>query len=196
LTGAGANVDYHARPDFGAQHTHETYQNLLQATMSARMPEADYENLKKYVDALDPEDDSNTAKILRAQVSSFKDWKANDELRSHLRWKWHKFFSDFDILLTPMMSVPAFEHDHRPFGERTLTVDNQERPYFEQVFWAGLTGVSYLPSTVVPTGLTDAGLPIGVQIVSAEYNDLITIEVASHLEEAGFTFTPPPNYID
>ena len=93
------------------------------------------------------------------------------------------------------MATAAFEHDHRKFGERTLLVDNQERPYFEQVYWAGLTGVAYLPSTVIPTGLNDQGLPIGVQIVSAEYMDLVTIGVAEHLENMGFKFTPPPHYL-
>ena len=32
-------------------------------------------------------------------------------------------------------------------------VDNEERNYFEGVFWAGLSGVAYLPSTILPTGL-------------------------------------------
>lgn len=196
LKDAGASVTEDARPSFTAEHSHDTYQSLLQATMSSRMPADDYESLKKYVDTLDPNDQSNTAKILRAQVSTFKDWSANNELRHHLRWSWHEFFQDYDILLTPMMATPAFEHDHRKFGERTLLVDNQERPYFEQVFWAGLTGVAYLPSTVIPTGLNPDGLPIGVQIVSAEYNDLVTIGIATELEAMGFNFTPPPNYLD
>ena len=74
-------------------------------------------------------------------------------------------------------------------------MNNEERPYFEQVFWAGLTGVSYLPSTVIPTGLNGQGLPIGLQIVGPEYGDLITIGVAEQLEAAGFGFTPPPNYV-
>lgn len=196
LKDAGASVNEDARPGFAAGDSHDTYQSLLQATMSARMPDEDYASLKKYVDSLDPDDQSNSAKIMRAQVSTFKDWSANNELRHHLRWSWHEFFEDYDILLTPMMATPAFEHDHRKFGERTLLVDNQERPYFEQVFWAGLTGVAFLPSTVIPTGLNPDGLPIGVQIVSAEYNDLVTIGIASELEAMGFNFTPPPNYID
>jgi amidase len=93
-----------------------------------------------------------------------------------------------------MMPTAAFPHDHRPFGERTLLVDNDERPYFEQVFWAGLSGVSFLPSTVIPTGLNEAGLPIGVQIIGPEFSDLITIGVARALEAEGFRFTPPPAY--
>ena len=92
------------------------------------------------------------------------------------------------------MPTAAFAHDHRPFGERTILVGDDERPYFEQVFWAGLTGVAYLPSTVIPTGLNKDGLPIGVQIVGPEYGDLITIGIAEELERLGFAFTPPDAY--
>jgi amidase len=195
LADAGATIDEQARPDFDADHTHDTYQQLLQATMASRMPDEEYESLKAYLATLDPNDNSRSARVLRAQVSSFKEWKQSNELREHLRWKWHQFFKQFDVLLTPMMPTPAFPHDHRDFGERTIMVDNEEIPYFDQVFWAGLTGVSYLPSTVIPTGLNSQGLPIGVQIVGPEYGDLITIEVAKHLEAAGFQFTPPPDYL-
>ena len=88
------------------------------------------------------------------------------------------------------MSTPAFPHDHRPFGERTLTVDNSEQPYFTQVFWAGIAICSYLPSTVIPTGPDGDGLPIGVQIIGPEFGDLKTIGLAKLLEAEGFAFTP------
>ncbi|MDH3643701.1 MAG: amidase [Gammaproteobacteria bacterium] len=192
---AGAQVDEEARPDFDSDHTHDTYQQLLQATMASRMPDEDYENLKQYLTTLDPNDNSRNTRVLRAQVSSFKDWKQHNELREHLRWKWHLFFNQYDVLITPMMPTAAFPHDHRPFGERTIMVDNLEVPYFDQVFWAGLTGVSYLPSTVIPTGLNPQGLPIGLQIVGPEYGDLITIGVAKQLEAGGFRFSPPPDYL-
>lgn len=194
LADQGAQIDYSARPDFSPSHSQETYQTLLQATMASRMPDANYASLKAYADSLDPTDQSNGAMLVRAQVASFKQWSAANEERHHLRWHWHNFFNDFDILLTPIMATPAFLHDQRPFGERTIEVDHQQRPYFEQVFWAGLTGVAHLPSTVVPTGLNADGLPIGIQIVGGEYDDLITIGVAQELEALGFTFTPPQNY--
>ncbi len=195
LGDAGARIDEDARPSFTSQNSHDTYQNLLQATMAMRMPDEDYEGLKEHVAKLDPNDNSQGAKVLRAQVSSFKAWGQSNELRHHLRWSWHEFFKQYDVLVTPIMATPAFEHDHGAFGDRKLMIDNQERPYFEQVFWAGLTGVAYLPSTVIPTGLNDAGLPIGVQIVGPEYGDLVTIGVAEELENIGFKFTPPPNYL-
>ncbi len=193
---SGAPVDDRARPDFDAAHSHETYSVLLQATMAARMPDAQYESLQRHVAALDPDDDSSAARVFRAQVASFKTWKQNDERRSHLRWKWHEFFKRYDLLLMPIMSTAAFKHDHRPMGQRTITINGESRPYFDQVFWAGLASASYLPSTVIPTGLNDAGLPIGVQIVGPEYGDFMTMGAARLLESAGFGFTPPPAYLD
>jgi len=192
---SGADVNFDARPEFSAADTHEVYQNLLQATMAARMPDENYESLKRYVDQLDPEDQSEAAKVFRAQLSSFKTWKFYDERRNHLRWHWHQFFNDYDLLLSPIMPTAAFEHDQRQFAERTIRVNNEERPYFDQVFWAGLTGVSYLPSTVIPTGLNGQGLPIGIQIIGPEYGDLITIGAARALEAEGFRFEPPPAYL-
>jgi amidase len=195
LRDRGATIDMDARPDLTSDHSHATYQRLLQATMSSRMPDADYESLQRYVATLDPDDHSDKARVLRAQVSTFKDWTASNELRHRLRWQWHDFFQRYDLLLAPIMPTAAFPHDHRPFGQRTLRVDNLEYPYFQQVFWAGLTGVAYLPSTVIPTGLNDAGLPIGVQLVGPEYADLLTIGVAATLESDGCRFVPPPGYL-
>jgi amidase len=192
---AGATIDEHARPDFSAEHSHKIFQHLLQATMASRMPDEEYEELKRYLSTLDPDDDRSSTRTLKAQVSTFKEWKQSNELREHLRWKWHLFFQDYDVLITPTMPTPAFPHDHRDFSMRTIMVDNDEIPYFDQVFWAGLSGVSYLPATVIPTGLNPQGLPIGLQIVGPEYGDLITIEVARQLEAMGFEFTPPPDYL-
>ncbi|HEY5680404.1 MAG TPA: amidase [Pseudomonadales bacterium] len=191
---AGAEIIEGARPDFSSEHSHETYQNLLQPTMASRMPDEEYESLLEYVANLDPRDTSRTARVLRAQVARFRDWKRSHELREHLRWKWHLFFQDYDLMLTPMMPTSAFPHDHRPISQRTIEVDGTSMPYMDQIFWAGLTGVAYLPSTVIPTGLDDSGLPIGVQLVGPEYGDLITIGVARELETAGFRFVAPPAY--
>ena len=187
----GARVDYDARP-VESEHTHTVYQCLLQATMSARLPEDRYQSILRQVEELPAEDTSLAATIQRSQVARFRDWTANNELRTHIRWQWHSFFEGYDIVLAPVMATSAFPHDHRPFGERTVVVNGNAEPYFNQVFWAGLASVAYLPSTVIPTGPDQAGLPIGVQIIGPEYGDLITIGVAKLLEREGFAFTPPP----
>ncbi|MEE3132114.1 MAG: amidase [Pseudomonadota bacterium] len=195
LADLGANIDFDARPGFTAQHSDFVYRNLLQATMSARLSDQQYAHALDSVASLDSEDKSTEASVRRSQVARFREWNALNEQRTHLRWAWHEFFNDYDVLLTPVMATAAFPHDHRPMRERKIQVDNSPQDYGTQVFWSGLTCGSYLPSTVIPTGLNDQGLPIGVQIAGPEYGDLITIEVAELLEQEGFTFTPAPDFL-
>ncbi len=193
LSSLGATVDFDARP-VDARHSHIVYQSLLQATMSARLPEERYREIARRVEELDPDDASLGAVIERAQVARFREWTAHNEQRTRLRWRWHEFFENYDALIAPVMATSAFPHDHRPFGQRTVVVNGEQVPYFDQVFWAGLASVAYLPATVIPTGPDDAGLPVGVQIVGPEYGDLVTIGIAKLLEQEGFAFTPPPAY--
>ena len=194
LQGLGAEVDFDARPTDDASHAHTVYQCLLQATMSARLPEDRFRDIEARVRQLDPNDASLPTMIQRSQVASFRDWSAHNEQRTHLRWRWHEFFDRFDVLVAPIMATSAFPHDQGPFGERTVLVNGEEHAYFDQVFWAGIASVAYLPATVVPTGPDDAGLPIGVQIIGPEYGDLTTLGVARLLEKEGFAFQPAPGY--
>jgi amidase len=99
-------------------------------------------------------------------------------------------------MVTPIMATPAFQHDHQPFGQRTVEVDGAPRPYFEQLFWAGLAINSYLPAAVVPTGTLGEGLPVGVQIIGPEFGDLKVLRVAKLLEQEGLAFVPPPGFED
>ena len=194
LRAEGAQINYEARPDFTSKHTHFTYQSLLSATMACRVPQEQYERNLAAANALDPSDDSLDAVVRRSQVARFREWIGNNEQRTYIRWSWHKFFEDYDIVLMPIMARSAFPHDHRPFGERMIMVNGGPQSYFLQVFWAGLPTNAYLPSTIVPTGLDDEGLPIGIQVVGPEYGDLTTLGVARLLEQQGFTFTPPAGY--
>ena len=63
------------------------------------------------------------------------------------------------------------------------------------IFWAGMIVNAYLPSTVFPTGLTSAGLPIGLQAVSGPYRDHRTIEFARQITQYIGGFEQPVNLI-
>jgi amidase len=67
-------------------------------------------------------------------------------------------------------------------------------PYAEQIFFAGLASLSYLPATAAPIGLTRDGLPAGLQIIGPEGQDLTTIEFARLLAAEIGGFVPPPAY--
>eukprot|EP00536_Pseudo-nitzschia_multiseries_P008959 jgi/Psemu1/199515/e_gw1.239.7.1 len=82
-------------------------------------------------------------------------------------------------------------------GNRVLRGANGHTvPYHDQVFWSGVTNVCGNPSTAFPAGRSaSTGLPIGLQVVGAEWMDLTTIAFAKALEqEAGYGFVPPEGF--
>lgn len=102
--------------------------------------------------------------------------------------QWNEVFKHVDVIITPPFGVAAFPHDDNPdWGARRLLINGKEEPYGTQVAWPGLATFPGLPATVAPIGYSDGGLPIGVQIVGASYNDHTTIEFASLLEREGLT---------
>ena len=118
-----------------------------------------------------------------------------NEKRHKIRGKWGAFFDDYDVLLCPVTPTPAIAHDHSPdVNTRTISVDGSTVPYMNQTFWAGLVGMSYLPSTVAPIGRTADGLPVGMQIVGPYCGDLTTLRFAKLLQEVTEGYVPPPGY--
>ncbi len=126
---------------------------------------------------------------------SHRDWLAANEARHRMRQAWAEFFATYDLLLCPVAGTAAFPHDQQ--GERhdrTLVVNGKRVPVTDHLFWAGYTGVSYLPSTAAPCGFTPGGLPVGVQIVGPQYGDLTCLAFARLLEREFQAFVPPPGY--
>ncbi len=194
LSRLGATVSGTARDEFDVRKAHLVYQNLLTAVMSSGQPAGRIEEIREYAATLDPNDMSDAAIAARAALMPHREWIRHNFRREKLRAAWDAFFEEWDVLVCPQMAGPAFEHDHRPFEERSLIVDGAERPYNESLFWAGLVIASYLPSTVFPTGLSAQGLPIGLQAVCAPYRDrscmafaaLVTEEMGGFEQPSGF----------
>ena len=98
------------------------------------------------------------------------------------------------MLVCPQTATAAFPHDHSPQAQRTLDVNGAEQSYFTQLFWAGIITAPLLPSTVFPTGPSQAGLPIGLQAVGPEYGDRTTLAFAARLADEIGGFRPPPAF--
>lgn len=194
LAALGATVSDTARPAIDFETCFQTYLYMLNGVVSEGLPEEEFEAAQVQVAQLNPGDHSLAATLGRAIVQYHRDWLRHNTDRELLRMAWRAFFDQWDILLCPQMATPAFEHDHRPVEERTIVVDNQAQPYFQQLFWSGVITVAYLPSTVFPTGPSQSGLPIGLQAVSAEFNDYVCIDFARLLAEEMGGFVAPPGY--
>ena len=73
-------------------------------------------------------------------------------------------------------------------------MNNKRVSATDQLFWAGYSGVVYLPSTVGPAGITRSRLPVGYQAIAAQGRDKTAIAFAKLAEKAVGGFTPPPGY--
>ncbi|MDX1383301.1 MAG: amidase family protein, partial [Thermoanaerobaculia bacterium] len=164
LAGLGATVSDTARPAVDPARYLQTYQTLLFAVMGGSEP------------------------------LTHPAWSQLDGVRTSFRVAWHEFFRDWDVVLCPMMATAAFPHDHRPMEERTLPINGEARPYFDQIFWAALATLCYLPATVFPTGPSAGGLPIGLQAIGPAFEDRTTIELARLLGRELGGYRPPPGY--
>ncbi len=195
LAKAGARVSDRALPGFDTLAADHLFRRMLGAAMSGRQPdEAFRRNLEK-AQALSPDDTSGQAGALRAATMHHRDWLIANEERHKMRHAWAAFFRDYDVLLCPPVTTTAFPHNHEgdPFG-RSILVNGRQRPIAEQLFWAGYSGLFYLPSTVAPAALSPEGLPTGVQIIGPQYGDLTCLRLARLLEREHRAFVPPPGY--
>ena len=106
-----------------------------------------------------------------------------------------EFFRDWDVLLCPTAASAAFRHNQK--GERwqrMIPVNGSPQPTTTQLFWAGLSGMAYLPSTVAPVAFTEDRLPMGVQIIGPQYGDLQCIDAARFLERTLQPFIAPEEF--
>ncbi len=192
---AGAMVDDTARPEIDDAEHHRLFMLLLRAATASRMRDEDFSRQQEIAATLTDDDTSDRAAVARGATLLHRAWGNANEARTKLRYAWHEFFERFDVLLTPVAATAAFPHNRNPNrDERTVSVNGKSVPYAEQLFFAGLASLSYLPATAAPIDLTAEGLPVGLQIIGPEGEDPTTIAFARLLATEIGGFVPPPAY--
>jgi len=194
LAKAGAKVR-EAAPDIDTNRLYDVYVRLLRAATSARMTDAEIAELKQGIES--GETDEFLARTVAGVTMAHRDWlKLNNE-RHQMRLAFNAFFKDYDILVCPVAASAAFPHDHENEGKRwrrRITVNNKRVAATDQLFWAGYSGVVFLPSTVGPAGIVRSGLPVGYQAIAAQGKDKTAIAFARLVEQVFGGFEPPPNF--
>ena len=189
LADGGARVDFEARPAFTFEKAIDCFERLLAAALAGEIPKQGIES------AAAVEGDDVLSRALRSRALRHREWLSLNERRLQLRQRWHEFFKQWDAVLLPVLPTTAIPHDHsQPAAERTIDVNGTPRPYFDQTLWVGLTGVAFLPATIVPVGVTSEGLPVGIQIAGPFLEDRTTLALGRHLERILGGFQRPPGF--
>jgi amidase len=172
--------------------TARIYVQLLSASSAADLPSDLYQRAETTAKSLPPDAQSLAAFLLRGRVLSHRDWLLATRIRNRLRQQWRDLFQEFDVVLCPSMPTPAFPHDHSLQPDRRLDIDGKQVAYEDQFVWPSIATLTGLPATAAPIDRSDAGLPIGVQILGGYLEDRTTITFAGMIERELGGFTPPP----
>lgn len=196
LEGAGAKVDWSARPGFRFTDSLRDYLLVLNAIVSADFPSKVIDRMAHTAADLSEDDQSYRALQARGAVLTYTQMLAIDARRQNIKDAWHRFFQGFDVVLCPPVSVAAFPHDTRPnMAARHITVSGAKADYFDLMHWASLATFAHLPSTVAPVRRSADGLPVGVQIIGGYLEDRTTLGVAAMLEDLLGGFVAPPDFV-
>jgi amidase len=155
---------------------------------------------------LDPEERERRAQVIRGGGDEFLATYADGMTagapdvfiwhgrREEYRASFQSFFREWDVLLAPTSFVNAFEHDDRPFHRRQFQIDGQTVYYGRLSVYPGLANLSGHPGTAFPVGLSEQGLPVGLQAIGPYLEDRTPIRFADLVTREFGGFVPPPGY--
>jgi aspartyl-tRNA(Asn)/glutamyl-tRNA(Gln) amidotransferase subunit A len=106
------------------------------------------------------------------------------QVRRLLRQQYLDVFKNCDALLSPVTTSPAFK-----VGERST---DPLKMYLNDIFTTS-TNLAGLPGMSVPFGFSSDGLPIGVQLTSAHFEEQKILNIAFALESFSETKGRTPN---
>lgn len=196
LASLGATVTDTAQPDVDTKRLHEVYISLLRAATSSRIDDDEIEHWQAISDSAGDQPATYLERMARANVMRHHDWLRLNNERHAMRFAFEDFFKDWDIILCPAAASAAWPHDQE--GERhhrTIPVNGKQVPTTDQLFWAGFSGVVYLPSTVGPTAIIEPGLPVGYQAIAGHCRDKTATKFTELVAREIVGFTPPPNFL-
>jgi len=115
--------------------------------------------------------------MLSLPDTSVEDYVAAEQAAERLRDGYAAYFRDFDVLLTPVLPVPAHKH-----GIQELVVNGET---VDLTYLQGATvplNVTGLPGLSMRFGTSREGLPINVQLVGSWQAEATLLRAASVLE--------------
>ena len=117
--------------------------------------------------------------MLSLSDTSMKDYIAAEQAAERLRDGFAEYFSKFDVLVTPVLPLPAHKHGQEVFVINGQTVD--------ATYLQGATvplNITGLPGISMRFGTSKDGMPINVQLVGSWQAESTILHVASLLEAA------------
>lgn len=195
----GVDVEAEARPSVEFQDSLNMYLKLLGGAISTSISGQEFAAvsaaalISKPLGRLSLVRNNPFYNLMQGLSLSQRDWQKLNEARTRVRRNWEKFFQRYDVLLTPVTPTAAIPHQTKGnMVTRQITVNGKRRFYIESLYWIHQATSAYLPATSAPVGLTNDGLPVGMQIIGDFMEDKTTIRFAELIEKEVIGFKQPP----
>jgi amidase len=165
LDEAGAHVEERRPP--GVEHAYDLELSILGADGA--------EGIDRYLEAAGSD---QTHPLLSSFLSHLRSRRVKSQELARLWTRWdeyrarlHRFFSEYDVILSPVYTQPALEHGHSAIEAN-----------FEGFSYTMAWNLAGAPAATVRCG-ESMNLPINVQIVARPWEDMTALAVASAIEE-------------
>jgi amidase len=190
-----------ASPPLEAARLMDCYQSILNSTLMSASPDPLYERLVGRRAAAESgvaagADRYSFDSFVLQATASFRAVHQARVVRQELKDALAEWFRGWDAILAPVGPVPAFTHrQQQPVTARSLDVNDREEPYFRLLDWIALASALHVPALAAPVGRTDAGLPLGAQLIGrwGEEEQLLTL--GELLEQATGGCRPPVSWV-
>ena len=106
------------------------------------------------------------------------------KVRTLIRQDFEMAFEQCDAILTPTSPTPAFKR-----GERS---DDPLSMYLSDIYTISVN-LAGLPAISVPSGFTESGLPVGLQVIGKAFGEAEMFAVAHAFEQAHDYYKATPN---
>jgi amidase len=116
------------------------------------------------------------------------DFAAAEMKREETFHRFRKLFEQYDVLLTPAAPVKPYPVEMNfPSQINGKSFEN----YIDWIAPAYLITLVSLPAATAPAGLSQDGLPVGMQIVAPRFEEPLILRVARHIHRASGVGWPP-----
>lgn len=112
-------------------------------------------------------DEHNVAAAEQAAQLSAVEYRRTNVVRTDVYEAFQSLFAEYDLLVLPTLAVPPFKHG--TWGPSEIDGESVDEILEWALTWVfNLTGH---PASSVPAGFTEAGVPVGMQIVGPRFSD-------------------------
>ena len=194
LTHAGCRVESAAPQDFDFEEVWKTYGEMVGSMLAAHLPLGSRTVLRSLGPLLFRHDFITRA-ASRSVTTGMKRYIAVLERRDRLQRSLERFLADYDGWLCPAASTPA--PLRRPMGKINGSIDLDGTPlpgHLGAIGYSCPFNLTGNPVMVIPLGISAASLPIGVQIVGRQWDEMALLNAAEALDQITGPFRRPPGY--